>query len=100
MSEDGVDVIVRRLEAMERERAEDMAALGARLDVLTEAHKRCVARCWVGSQDQIRKADTQNLRELLLALRERHPTLAPAAEAMEQALRDTGNFPAIPEPRP
>jgi hypothetical protein len=100
MSDDGVAAILRRLDAMERERAEDMVAIGARIDILTEAHKRCVARCWVGSQEQIRKADTENLRELLLALRDRHPDLAPAVEAMDRALRDTGTLPAVPEAKP
>ena len=56
MSEDGVLAILRRLDAMEREHGEDMAALGARIDVLTEAHKRCAGHCWVANQEQIKEA--------------------------------------------
>jgi hypothetical protein len=53
MSEAGVDVILARLDRMEHEHAADMAAVGARLDVLATAHASCVARCWVGNQAQI-----------------------------------------------
>ena len=56
MSDDGVAAILRRLDVMEREHGEDMAALGSRLDVLTEAHRKCAGHCWVGSQEQIKAA--------------------------------------------
>ena len=56
MSEMGVVTILARLDLMEREHAADMAALGARLDVLTQAHRSCVARCHVGNEQQIRAA--------------------------------------------
>lgn len=65
MSEDGVALILRRLDVMEREHGEDMAAMGARIDVLTEAHRRCAGHCWVGSQEQIKAALRQSSTALL-----------------------------------
>ena len=56
MSDDGVLAILRRLDAMEREHVEEMQALGTRIDLLTEAHRKCAGHCWVGSQEQIKAA--------------------------------------------
>jgi hypothetical protein len=65
MSDDGVFAILSRLDAMERDHREDMAALGARIDVLTEAHKRCASHCWVGTQEQIKAALRKSSAALL-----------------------------------
>jgi hypothetical protein len=73
MSDDGVAAILRRLDDMEREHSEDMAALGARLDVLTEAHKKCASHCWVGTQEQIKEALRRSSSALLAIPEESHP---------------------------
>ena len=51
-----LDDLDRRLDNIDREHAEDMESLRAHIGVLTEAHKRCAARCWVADQEQLRKA--------------------------------------------
>jgi hypothetical protein len=56
VSEEGIGVILAKLEAMEREHAADMEAIGVRINLLTETHRKCAAHCWVGNQDQIREA--------------------------------------------
>jgi hypothetical protein len=67
VSDDGVASILRRLDAMdsehrrqfaimEMEREADTAALSARIDILTEAHRNCSRRCWVGDQEQLSAA--------------------------------------------
>ena len=53
MSENGVAAIMAKLETMEREHRMDIAALNGKIDMLTEAHKKCASHCWVGNQDQI-----------------------------------------------
>lgn len=71
MSADGVEAILRKLESLEhrlscieRDHSEDMTAIGTRLEILTQAHRTCAARCWVGNQEQMRavlKASSANL---------------------------------------
>ena len=63
MSDGGVQAILAELSEMRRdmaamkvEHSEDMAALGTRIDILTEAHKRCAGHCWVANQEQIKEA--------------------------------------------
>ena len=47
-----------------------------------------------------RKQDTQNLEEQLRALHSRHPELKAARAAADRILRETGENPAMPEPKP
>jgi hypothetical protein len=50
---------------MKIDHGEDMAAMGARIDVLTEAHRKCAGHCWVGSQEQIKAALRRSSAALL-----------------------------------
>lgn len=65
MSDDGVAAILRRLDAMELAHAEEMQAMGARIDVLTEAHRACAGHCWVANQEQIKAALRKSSAALL-----------------------------------
>ena len=51
--------------AMKLEHGEDMAAIGSRIDVLTEAHRTCAGHCWVANQEQIKAALRKSSAALL-----------------------------------
>ena len=72
------------------------AKYGARLAVeLCAKQQGCAMR--LGEE---RKHDTQNLEEQLRALHAAHPELKAARAAADRILRETGESPAMPEPRP
>jgi hypothetical protein len=71
------------------------ARYGAKLAVdLCAKQQGCVMRV-----NQERKQTTQNLEEQLAALHVAHPELKAAREAMNRVLSETGENPAIPEPK-
>ena len=64
---DGVEILL-KLEAMEREHADDMESLRANMRALAESHSKCAERCWVGNDSQVRAAIMEEIRTEIRAL--------------------------------